>query len=594
MKPISKNLTRTARGQATIVMTLVLAFFVLLVVGFFGFEMNRLEAARLQLRSATEAAALAGAATLASQDNTDPTAAQTSASNTAMTAFRLNNVIGNSLANAQPTINNPDNPSGLSSTLYIEFLDPHNNNAVVPLGDPRGKIVRATGNFGYLPAFGNLLPFGNAPLHATAEGGVPNLDVVLCFDVSASIDDQTPVTFVKRTWNAAKNKIDYLIPPTNGAAPAGPIAQGRIFDVIGPPAMGSAVDGVYPQQLTDSNTPGKNLYPLNFSEQGGRPGAAIGLRGTTDAGSFPGNRANPALTGDAHTYTDLVVNIDGNTTFKGAQDGSYIYPDVATLVEAARGNLEDPNVFSKSGANLSVPNSVKPLAGYKADYFKLAAANLHPLRDAQDASQAFLTIMNTNTDAHFSLVCFTTNAGTAANTTYNMANVDGSYGPAGNGNFLVPLIAMNSSPNITNYQTCYDTMPKTLPVSGTNLGDAVNTAVNQLRVNARPGSKKAIVLFTDGQPTSAGPLDNDPWLNGRKAAQAAAARGIPVYTVGLAQNPAIIPGETAILNDTNKNAATGGMAAIAGNGGKFFLVTKTSDLRATFENIARQLVQLVN
>ncbi|MGK3850853.1 hypothetical protein ABI057_15820, partial [Enterococcus faecium] len=68
---------------------------------------------------------------------------------------------------------------------------------------------------------------------------------------------------------------------------------------------------------------------------------------------------------------------------------------------------------------------------------------------------------------------------------------------------------------------------------------------------------------------------------------------IPIYTIGLAQVPAIIPGETAILNDTNSNQTNGGIAAIAGNGGKFWLVTSNANLRLTFENLARQLVQLV-
>jgi hypothetical protein len=70
-------------------------------------------------------------------------------------------------------------------------------------------------------------------------------------------------------------------------------------------------------------------------------------------------------------------------------------------------------------------------------------------------------------------------------------------------------------------------------------------------------------------------------------------KGIPIYTIGLAQVPSIIPGETQILNDTNNSPSTGGIAAIAGNGGKFWLVTSNANLRLTFENLARQLVQLV-
>ena len=73
--------------------------------------------------------------------------------------------------------------------IYIQFLDPHNNNQPVPIGDPNGKIIRITSSFGLQPAFGKFLGVKNVPIYATSSGGVPDLDVALCFDVSASIDD---------------------------------------------------------------------------------------------------------------------------------------------------------------------------------------------------------------------------------------------------------------------------------------------------------------------------------------------------------------------------------------------------------------------
>jgi hypothetical protein len=137
-------------------------------------------------------------------------------------------------------------------------------------------------------------------------------------------------------------------------------------------------------------------------------------------------------------------------------------------------------------------------------------------------------------------------------------------------------------------------LPTTVATQATNIGDALNEAINQLTSHSRAGSKQAIVLFTDGEPTQGGPLNSDPFQNARAAASLANTRGIPIYTIGLAQTAAIIPSETAILNDTNSNASSGGVAAIAGHGGKFFLITSVSDMRLTFENIARQLVELVH
>lgn len=568
---------------------MVISFVFLLTVGLFSFEVNRLDMAKQQLRSATDAAALAAAATLASSDNLDPVEAHTQAINTALNTFQQNSVIGLPLTNAYLSGSASENPLAEQSSLFIEFLDPHRNNQAVPLGDPTGKIVRISSAYGITPSFGQLLGLSTLPVRSVGSGGVPTLDVVLCFDVSASIDDQTPVTFVKRQWNGTRNV--YTVVPTRAGSPAGPLAQGKIYDIIGPPPTGSAVDGVAPQTLSASNDTSSNRWPLTFSEENGATGARVGLRGATESGSPPGTCPNTNTY--TYTYSDLVVNIDGRDTFAGIVSNGYNFPDLATLVEAARGNLENNNVFVNSRANTAVPGNIQPRVGYQAEYQRLAKLNSHPLVDAQQAAQAFLSIMNTNTDAHFSMVAFTSNAGTASNSTLTMWNVDSNYRTAGQQNFPVPLIALNPGTFNTNYETCSTALSNTTAISGTNIGDAVYRAVLQLNQNRRPGSKRAIVLFTDGQPTSGNPLHSDPWTNARRAAQQARTAGIPIYAIGLAQNPEIIPSETAILNDTNANVNTGGMVAIAGNGGKFFLVTRVDDLRYTFENIARQLVQLV-
>ncbi len=596
------NGKRSQKGISTIVLGTVIGVFVLFVCGLFGFEVNRIELAREQLASAADAAALAGAATLASSNDTDTATAQTQAMNTALTTFQQNSILGTSLADAYTAGSTGDNPGANNASIFVQFLDPNNNNQPVSLGDANGKIVQVTAAFGLQPSFGKFLGLNQLPIYQTSQGGVPELDVVLCFDVSASIDDQTPVTFVKRYWNSATSKNVYQVTSAYPGSPAGSLAEGTIYGILGPPAVGSSVDGIYPQNLFMSNYPGENQYPLNFSEDNMVYTTANGLRGATNAGSPPGNYPpGKANLGNQYTYTDLVVNIDGKNTFGGTSvqgtggnsGTTYNFPDLATLVEASRGNLENTTVFQNSKASVSVPSSVTPQAGYQAAYFAAAANNLHPLHDAQVAAQDFFQIMNTNTNAHFSLVCFTSNAGTSASSTYSAPNVDQSYSAGGTGNFPVPMLALSPVTGNTNYTQALSALPTTVAISGTNIGDAVNTAVTQLTKNSRPGSTKAIVLFTDGEPTSAGPLSSDPWANARAAAVLAQKAGIPVYTIGLAQIPAIIPSETSILNDTDSNPSSGGMAAIAGNGGKFFLVTNTQDLQLTFENIARQLVQLV-
>lgn len=566
------------KGQAVIVMGMAIALLFLLAVGLYAFELNRLEVARQQLQSACEAAALAGAATLAGSDEKDPYAAHANAMATALHEFQQNSVAGTSLGGAEQSVSANVSPAPGESNIYIEFLDPHNNNAPVQQGDSNGKIVKVYGALGFQPAFGKYLGLGNLPLRSVASGGVPQLDVVLCFDVSASIDDQTPVTFVRRQWNSSKNKIDYIKTPTASGSPAGSIAEGTLYSIIGPPPTGSACDALPPQQLSVASQ-GDHSYRLNFNGT---------LRSNDN--SPPGNKSKSVSIG-TRDFTDLVVNIDGNKTFNGFTYKGYYFPDVATLVEASRGNLENSNVFTNSNADKGVPSTVKPMVGYKAAYVEIARKNIHPLFDAQEACQTFLDIMNTNTDAHFSLCCFTSDAGDSPTDTVSNYNVSNGYG--GMGSFPNYLISLKSGLD-TGYTECRADIANTVAISGTNIGDAVYTAVQQFKSSGtRNGSKKAIVVFTDGQPTSGNPLSNDPWKNARMAAVEAKKIGVPIYTIGLAQVPAIIPGETQILNDTNKDQNSGGIAAIAGNGGKFWLVTNNSNLRLTFENLARQLVQLV-
>lgn len=575
-----KTSIRKAKGQAVVVMGFIIGLIFLLSIGLYAFELNRLEVAREQLQAACEAAALAGAATLAGSDVKDPYTAQSNAQATALHEFQQNSVAGTSLAAATQAVSNSSNPAVGGSSLYIEFLDPHNNNQVVTMGDPAGKIVKAYGALGFQPAFGKFLGIGNVPLRGVASGGVPQLDLIMCFDVSASMDDQTPVTFVRRTWDPAKSKVTYTKTSCAGGAPAGATAEGPMYQVIGPPPTGSACDALPPQNLSVANQSDHN-YRLQFN------GA---LRGAND-NSYPGNKSgNVAWTNTS--FTDLVVNVDGNNIFGGFTYKGYSFPDVGTLVEASRGNLDNAAVFASSGASTGVPATVKPMAGYKAAYQEVARNNILPLHEAQVACQDFFTIMNNNTDGHFSVVDFTSNAGKTATDGLTMDNVDGSYAAGGTNKFQDHLIALDSTQS--NYNTVLSDISTTTAVSGTNIGDAVNTGVNELKGAAsRKGAKKFIIVFTDGQPTAGGPLNADPWANARQAAVNAKNAGIPIYTIGLAQVPTIIPGETAILNDTNNSPTAGGIAAIAGNGGKFWLVTSNANLRLTFENLARQLVQLV-
>jgi Mg-chelatase subunit ChlD len=156
-------------------------------------------------------------------------------------------------------------------------------------------------------------------------------------------------------------------------------------------------------------------------------------------------------------------------------------------------------------------------------------------------------------------------------------------------------VLIDSTAGKTAYAEVNKAIDSCVPMGATNIGGAVHSAVQDLKSHSRLGSTRAIILFTDGEPTvPSGPLSSDPKANARMAAVEARDAGVALYTIGLAQNPIIIPDQTDILNDKNSDPTTGGMAAIAGHGGTFNLVTDSSELRQTFAKIARRLVKLVS
>lgn len=590
-----QKFVRAQRGQSLIIIIFVMAFLILGVVGMFSFEISRANLAREQLRSACQAAALAGAASLAGSDNSDTAQAHTDAINAALMVFQKNQVIGYSLNGASKTNSDADlnttSETG-KSVAYFEFLDPNSNNAVVPVGDPTGKLLRVSAGFGLQPSFGQYLGISNVPITAIATAGVPMLDIVLCFDVSGSIDDQTPVTFVKRQWDGSAGKTIYPVASTSSGSNVGSVAQGKLYDIVGPPATGTGLNGNYPQTLSAAAQSGIR-WDMHFSENSGYGSkSAPGLRGASNSGSPPGNYPGlGAGLGGPTTFTDLVVNIDGKDTFGGISVDGYDFPDLGTLVEASRGNLENQDVFENSKANSAL--TVTPKPGYQQKYLDLVQKNTQPIYAAQQAAELFYTILNHDTDAHFGLVAFSGLGGNSASDTQTDWRIDSHYQTAGNAAYPRPQIMLDPAANATNYSTILAALPTTRAFGSTNIGDAIDKALTQLSTKSRIGARKAIVVFTDGQPTAGSPLDADPWRNARLAAKKAKDAGIPIYSIGLAQVPEIIPGEKAILNDWNSNQDSGGISGIAGNGGRFFLVTNQQNLRFTFENLARQLVLLV-
>lgn len=545
---MNTNMRRNERGQAAIPLILVIILIVGLV-GIFAFEVTRATMIRDQLRSACESAALGGSAALAGSSQLDPTDSQTKAIDAARTVFVKNDIFGTQLSALESDFAN--SPAVGHTKIKFQYLDPKNNDAPVAVGDPKAKVLKVQAKFGFSPIFASLLGANSAaiPIEADAIGGVGDLDVVLCFDVSGSMDDFTRMTDVRRRWDPAQGKI--------------------IYDVVNQGFLARSHNSVPPQQL----------------EFAGQFNPA--LRGPQNTGGPPGNF--PPGTANVQGMTDSVVNIDEQTAFAGTSQDGFDFPNVGALVEAARGNLESAGVFQQSQANTALSGAVTPKPGYRAAYLKLAKQHTHPLVEAQTAAKEFFALMNKNANPHFGLVAFNDRIGSSPTFTFSESNVADSYPPGGNGQFPLPGISIQKPEDTTNFNEVVNAIDPLVANGATNIGGATNAAVDMFQNGSRDNAKKAIIVFTDGDPTVGGPLSGDPFQNCRLAAAKAKQRGIAVYTVGLALDPSLIQTQRQVLGDDTSS----GMAAIAGNGSRFFQVTSAGNIRSAFASIARHLSSLV-
>jgi hypothetical protein len=583
---------RSKSGAALSVVMMFLAIGIILPLIMFCFELNRYYFARQQLKSCVDLCALAGAATNASSNNLDHTATQQAAIATALQMFRQNAIFGYSLSGATQASSLPLSPAAGKSVLYFTFLDPVTR-AAVPLGSPNGEIMQVTGAFGWTPVFGTFIGLkgGVYPISETSLGGLPQLDVVLCFDVSASMDDFTLISAVNRFLPAKPQ------PQVNGytAFAKGPLYTA--FQATQP--TGTAVNATFPQELDAS---------------GGTQGTYI-----FDKTARGINNGHPAPAASATSLTDLVVNIDGNSTFGGFTStyggSSYSFPTLGSLIEASRGNLETKAIADAAAVPYATWG-VTAKSGYYSAYNAAALAQRHPMSDAIVAATNFFTIMNNDCDAHFGLVTFSTQPGanststappdyaTLGNITDNpgiyMSNASPAdpYSPLPP-NPTIPLNPSAGSANSNFSQVSAAVLPL-VAYGGTDIAGALNAALKQVETTAqggqglgRTGATKAIVLFTDGLPTVSS-LGGDPATDARTVATQANAAGIPIYCIGLCLVPSLQASQTAILTDTNSNPSSGGIAGISSHGAGFYQANNISELNRVFENVARALVQLVH
>lgn len=579
-----------------IVLIVFLLVFFILVLGMAAFEFARYNLCCQQFQHCVDIAALGGAAGLASAQTTNQGTAQAAAIQTAQWMMEQNYVLDKSLSGkttwtAGTTI--PTMPSAPNTaSMAFTWVDPETGSPTGVAGDQ--KIFRVSGAYAYPPLVGSWIGLGNSTLAAVVaigNGGGTMLDVVLCFDLSGSIDDSTKISMVDRWRNGTNN--NYRI-----------VANNTLYQAS--------------QETSTTGTGFNCIYPQ--TAEAARYGTFNATRRGQTQNALPPQ--NNSLSND--TFTDVVVNLDeqnvysstGNTTHAG-----FFFPNVGSLVEAARGNLENTIVANAAG----VPYAswgVTPQTGYYRTYWEQAQIHRHPLYDAQASSANFFQIINNSTNAHLGLVGFSSDE----NTTYNeraigsgqnhifpVPIVSGNIPTTSNVNCPIPYIQLDPAAGAagSNFAAVAAKLPlpPTLPSAvnpqltaqgSTDINGALNQAMNMLCRNTpssytdnlnwgtclnrcRVGSKRAIVLFTDGLPTvNTGPFGGS---DGSETADRAGKCGIPIYCIGLAQIPALV------------GPMNGTLGTIASeSGGKLYVIPpgtgQAAALDRAFVDIARSLVTL--
>lgn len=588
---------RKNKGQSMIVLIVFLLVFFILILGMAAFEFARYSLCCQQFQHCVDIAALGGAAGLASAQTTDQATAQTAAIQTAQWMMEQNYILDKSLNGMTSWSSGTSIPSmpGTANRANMAFtwVNPETGLPTATPGDQ--KIFRVSGAYAYPPLVGSWIGLGNNTLGAVVaigNGGGTMLDVVLCFDLSGSIDDSTKVTIVDRYSPSVGNTV-YRI-----------VADDTLYTASGTTSLtGTSFNCCYPQNLQNDGP------AINYDA------TSAAHRGRTQNQRAP---YTTAMTGGR--FTDVVVNLDENNTFGGGTFGGLSFPNVGTLVEASRGNLENIAVAT----NASVPYSswgVTPQNGYYRTYWEQAHIHRHPIYDAQAASANFFQIMNNSVNAHFGLVGFSTDENTTVNTNAIASTQDHTLTIASPGTIptgtrvpvWMPYVPLQTTAGAagSNFATLSNMLPlpPALPTSytpnltndgSTDINGALNQAMNWLTRTtptnesaqwptpgnlSRIGARRAIILFTDGLPTAdTGP--NFTGSGGSMTATRAGNLGIPIYCIGLAQIAGLVPSMNSTLNPIAANS-----------GGKFYLIPPGSGsvaaLNRAFADIARSLIALV-
>lgn len=309
-----KRAPRKPGGQVATALFLFLGISIIGVLAIFAYETSRILLVRDQLKTCADIAALSGETTLLSSSQNFQSA-QASARNTALNMLRRNSILGIPITSITEAASKESlRPSPGNAQVYFEFIDP----VTGAVGSQNSNVLRVHTAYSYPVFGGQFMGIGNTvyTVAVTTKAALPSLDIYMLLDLSSSMDDQTPVTSVLRSWDPAigpEGSSKYSVPNTAGGG------AGVLSNVFCGMVNGNPVNGLPPHHLDVTQQQYALACNKCFSElqQVNNPTAATSpLRGLSD--DHPPGDTPPA---GGVGIDGLQVGYSSNGNFVGGNQG---------------------------------------------------------------------------------------------------------------------------------------------------------------------------------------------------------------------------------------------------------------------------------
>ncbi|HEY9792011.1 MAG TPA: vWA domain-containing protein [Candidatus Obscuribacterales bacterium] len=233
---IATQTVRRANGATMILLVALIGLLVIPIIGIFVFECNRFQELQRQLEKIVDATALCGGRRLTEADVSGASGdinlvtqyrhwqamntayAFITSQESAQPLHEINSIPLNPNQGTpgylQPWFETTDPPSPVGpNTGVVQIIpcDPSNHYQPVVPGTRNGRALLVKAKYNIVPAFGKFLGIGYVPIFTSSGASYPNVDVLVCLDMSGSMDDCTRMTLVSETVQMAPSGLTNLM-----------------------------------------------------------------------------------------------------------------------------------------------------------------------------------------------------------------------------------------------------------------------------------------------------------------------------------------------------------------------------------------------